>query len=76
MELGEWIRGWIIENLDNRGSDNRGSTVPPTTSGFPEQKPSFTLFLHYDRTIKVFITKHNSFKTSTKLPLIFAVFTN
>ena len=27
MELGEWIRGWIIENLNNRGSDNRGSTV-------------------------------------------------
>ena len=27
MELGEWIGGWIIENLDNRGSDNRGSTV-------------------------------------------------
>ena len=27
MVLGEWIRGWIIENLDNRGSDNRGSTV-------------------------------------------------
>ena len=30
MELGEWIRGWIIENLDNRGSDNRGSTVHGT----------------------------------------------
>ena len=28
MELGEWIGGWIIENLDNRGLDNRGSTVP------------------------------------------------
>ena len=28
MELGEWIGGRIIENLDNRGSDNRGSTVP------------------------------------------------
>ena len=27
MELGEWIRGRIIENSDNRGSDNRGSTV-------------------------------------------------
>ena len=27
MELGEWIGGWIIENSDNRGSDNRGSTV-------------------------------------------------
>ena len=27
MELGEWIGGRIIENLDNRGSDNRGSTV-------------------------------------------------
>ena len=28
MGLGEWIGGRIIENLDNRGSDNRGSTVP------------------------------------------------
>ena len=28
MELGEWIGGWIIENSDTRGSDNRGSTVP------------------------------------------------
>ena len=27
MELGEWNGGRIIENLDNRGSDNRGSTV-------------------------------------------------
>ena len=27
MELEEWIAGRIIENLDNRGSDNRGSTV-------------------------------------------------
>ena len=27
MELGEWTGGWIIENSDNRGSDNRGSTV-------------------------------------------------
>ena len=27
MELGEWIGGRIIENLDNGGSDNRGSTV-------------------------------------------------
>ena len=27
MELGEWIGGWIIENSDTRGSDNRGSTV-------------------------------------------------
>ena len=27
MELGEWIGGWIIENSDNRGLDNRGSTV-------------------------------------------------
>ena len=27
MELGEWIGVRIIENLDNRGSDNRGSTV-------------------------------------------------
>ena len=27
MELGEWIGGWIIENSDNRGSDNRGFTV-------------------------------------------------
>ena len=29
MELGEWTGGWIIENSDNRGSDNRGSTVLP-----------------------------------------------
>ena len=28
MELGEWIGGRIIENSDNRGSDNRGSNVP------------------------------------------------
>ena len=28
MELGEWIGGRIIENLDNRGSDNRSFTVP------------------------------------------------
>ena len=27
MELGEWIGGWIIENSDNRGLDNGGSTV-------------------------------------------------
>ena len=27
MELGESIGGQIIENLDNRGSDNRGSTI-------------------------------------------------
>ena len=27
MELGEWVLGWIFENLDNRGPDNRGSTV-------------------------------------------------
>ena len=27
MELGEWNGGRIIENSDNRGSDNRGSTV-------------------------------------------------
>ena len=27
MELGEWIGGQIIENSDNRGSDNRRSTV-------------------------------------------------
>ena len=25
--LGEWIGGRIIESLDTRGSDNRGSTV-------------------------------------------------
>ena len=31
MELGEWIGGRIIENSDNRGSDNRGSTVLPNT---------------------------------------------
>ena len=28
MELGEWIGGRIIENSDNRGSNNRVSTVP------------------------------------------------
>ena len=27
MELGAWNGGRIIENSDNRGSDNRGSTV-------------------------------------------------
>ena len=27
MELGEWIGGWVIEKSDNRGLDNRGSTV-------------------------------------------------
>ena len=27
MELGEWVWGRIIENLDNRGSDKRGYTV-------------------------------------------------
>ena len=27
MELGEWVCGRIIENLHNRRSDNRGSTV-------------------------------------------------
>ena len=27
MELGEWNGGRIIEHSDNRGSDNRGSTV-------------------------------------------------
>ena len=27
MELGEWIGGWIIEYLDNRGSEYRGSIV-------------------------------------------------
>ena len=27
MELGEWIWGRIIEKSDNRGLDNRGSTV-------------------------------------------------
>ena len=27
MELGEWIGGRITENWDNRGLDNRGSTV-------------------------------------------------
>ena len=27
MELGRWIGVRIIENSDNRGSDNRGSTV-------------------------------------------------
>ena len=27
MELGEWVLGWITENLDNRGSHNRGSSV-------------------------------------------------
>ena len=32
MELGEWIGGRIIENL-NRRSDNRGSTVIITLSG-------------------------------------------
>ena len=30
MELGEWVRGWVIESLDNRGSDNKGSTVHDT----------------------------------------------
>ena len=25
MEFGEWVWGWIIEILDNRGLDNRGS---------------------------------------------------
>ena len=27
MELGEWFLGQIVENSDNRGSYNRGSTV-------------------------------------------------
>ena len=27
MVLGQWVWTWIIENSDNRGSDNRGSTV-------------------------------------------------
>ena len=27
MELGEWVCGLIIENSDNRRSDNTGSTV-------------------------------------------------
>ena len=27
MKLGEWIGGRTIENLENRGFDNRGSTV-------------------------------------------------
>ena len=27
MELGEWVCGRIIENSDNRSSDNRGSTI-------------------------------------------------
>ena len=27
MELGEWVWGRIIENSDNRGSDNRGYIV-------------------------------------------------
>ena len=27
MELGEWFGGWKNENLDNRGSDGRVSTV-------------------------------------------------
>ena len=27
MELGEWIGGRIIENSDNRGLNNGGSTV-------------------------------------------------
>ena len=27
MQLGEWICGRVIETLDNRGSDKRGSTV-------------------------------------------------
>ena len=27
MELGEWVRDWIIEYSYNRRSDNRGSTV-------------------------------------------------
>ena len=27
MELGEWVCCRIIENADNRRSDNRGSTV-------------------------------------------------
>ena len=27
MELGESVWGWIIKNSDNRGLDNRGSTV-------------------------------------------------
>ena len=33
MELREWIGGWIIVNLDNRGSDNRGSTVSVSLRG-------------------------------------------
>ena len=27
MELGDLVSGQIIESLDDRGSDNRGSTV-------------------------------------------------
>ena len=27
MELREWVQGWTIENLDNRGLDYGGSTV-------------------------------------------------
>ena len=27
MELGDWLQGWIIENSDNEGLDNRGSTA-------------------------------------------------
>ena len=35
MELGEWIGSWIIENSDNRGSDNRSSTVQVPRSLHP-----------------------------------------
>ena len=35
MELGEWAGGGIIQNLDNRGSDNISSTVMCDLSSDP-----------------------------------------
>ena len=38
MELGEWNQGQIFENLDNRRSDNRSSTVFVENNVFQKQK--------------------------------------
>ena len=70
MELGEWIGGLIIEYSDNRGLDNRGSTVHGKCQIHWCICHSFKYFCRY-----IFLQLQTSFPTlhTTWLPLDTAV---
>ena len=59
MELGEWNQGQIFENLDNRRSDNRSSTVFVENNVFQKQK-----IINGNLKKKIFSHKYLSVKDS------------